>query len=359
MNERIHEEDLLKRLTAGSVLLRPLEIKSLRRKADHIDAWLELGFPADRESFPFLVEAKSQNTPLAVHGAIAQAKRYVANCPQSDRKPQPMIYVPYLSPERLDDLEREQISGVDMCGNGLIIVPGRIYILRRGYANTTPQSKPLNNPYAGRSSLVARMLLSSRHCERVKDLHVGIHLEGASISLAQVSKAVSALEDDLILWRMGIISLREPALLLDRLGQAFEKIRPKRQQAVRLVPGTDWVRALNMESRLKWAVTGESSAARYATLGQSGPKRIAVSDLNLAISQINCTPEPIPNFADLELLETDDPGVYFQNQIDDKGMRWASPLQAWLELQAGDARQQEAAKAIRTRIMSGVKHAKV
>lgn len=361
MNEKLYEIDLLKRLTPGTVLLRPLQIKSatpeFQTANGYADAGIELAFPDEPERFPFLVEAKTQNTPLAIHNAIAEVRRYVAAYKTSDRKPYPMIFVPYLSPERLDDLEREQISGVDMCGNGLIIVPGRLYILRRQYPNRYSQPKPLNNPYAGRSSLVARMLLKQPTWNSLNDLVSAIKLANGEISKPQASKAISALEEDLIVWKNGLtISLKEPALLMDKLGQAFEKPTPRRQQALRLPPGTDWGSALSRESSLKnWAVTGESSVGQYTMFAQAGPRQVAVSDLMRAIQQLPCTPEPVPNFADIELLEIDDAGIYYQTKIDEKNVRWASRLQTWLELQAGDARQQDAARNIREQILKGTK----
>jgi hypothetical protein len=85
---------------------------------------------------------------------------------------------------------------------------------------------------------------------------------------------------------------------------------------------------------------------------QGGPRKIAVSSLPLALTLLDGLPEPIPNFADVELLETEEAGFYFGNEIDGKGDRWASRLQAWLELQSGDARQQDVAKDIRSQILS-------
>ena len=65
--------------------------------------------------------------------------------------------------------------------------------------------------------------------------------------------------------------------------------------------------------------------------------------------------EPVPSFADIELMQTEDAGPFFDTEADENGVRWAGRLQAWLELQAGDARQQEAAKDLRTQILKEVK----
>ena len=81
----------------------------------------------------------------------------------------------------------------------------------------------------------------------------------------------------------------------------------------------------------------------YATFAQGGPIQIAVSDIQEAEQAITAVPERVPNFANLELIETDSDGYFFSNDVDETGVRWASRLQTWLELRTGDARQQEAA----------------
>ena len=93
---------------------------------------------------------------------------------------------------------------------------------------------------------------------------------------------------------------------------------------------------------------------RYLIFSQGGPRRIAVSSLSLATSLLSGTPEPVPNFADIELIETDEPGFFFGTETDDNGIRWASKLQTWLELQSGDARQHETAKELREQILREV-----
>jgi hypothetical protein len=79
-----------------------------------------------------------------------------------------------------------------------------------------------------------------------------------------------------------------------------------------------------------------------------------VSSLPLALTVLEGTPEAVVSFADIELVESGEAGFYFANEVDEEGRRWASRLQTWLELQAGDARQQEAAKDIRKQLLKGV-----
>jgi len=55
-------------------------------------------------------------------------------------------------------------------------------------------------------------------------------------------------------------------------------------------------------------------------------------------------------FPDLELIKTGDPTVYFDTRSED-GVPAASPIQCWLELQAGDKRQVDAATTVRGRML--------
>jgi hypothetical protein len=58
-------------------------------------------------------------------------------------------------------------------------------------------------------------------------------------------------------------------------------------------------------------------------------------------------------FPNLELLETEDEPVYFGARQED-GFWWASPLQVYLELMAGDKRDQETAGQLKSLILNDV-----
>ena len=150
----------------------------------------------------------------------------------------------------------------------------------------------------------------------------------------------------------GAIVLRDPLRLLDKLGTEWRKPRFRGRRFLRVPINVDFASALSSNSLLQWAMTGESSVKRYAVFAQGGPRQIAVSSLPLALTLLEGKEELVPNFADIELIETDEAGYFFENEMDTSGMRWASLLQTWLELQAGDSRQQDAASSLRTRILN-------
>ena len=161
------------------------------------------------------------------------------------------------------------------------------------------------------------------------------------------------MEEDLIILRQGgAITLREPQRLLDNLARGWKTQSFSRKQFLRLPHGRDSVARLSSISSLKWAMTGETSASHYVMFSQGGPRRIAVSDITHAIAALEAVPEAIPSFADIELLMTDEPGYYcLPSRSDENGLKRPARLQTWLELQAGDARQQEAARDLREQIL--------
>lgn len=362
---QITVSSMISRLRVGEVLLAPLVIKSCVVPAgtrdEGLDARLEVGMPGRPEGFRFVVQTKTRGTPQNIQLAMLQARA------ATRAGEWPMIQVPYLSPEKIGELEKAGVSGVDLCGNGVVVVPGQLWVVRVGAENRFRDSRPLSNPYRGRSALVARMLLRMPRWQTLSELAAEITSAGGELSLPQVSKAVQAMAEDLIVSKeSGVIRLRDPLRLLDNLGAEWKKPRQfwspagsagrtasrySSRQPLRLPKGTDWAQALSSASGLRWGVSGESSVGHYAIFAQGGPRRIVVSDMGLALARLGGTPEPVPSFADIELLESEDQEAFFDLEVDENGVRWAGKLQTWLELQAGDARQQEAAKDIREQIL--------
>ncbi len=62
-------------------------------------------------------------------------------------------------------------------------------------------------------------------------------------------------------------------------------------------------------------------------------------------------------FPNVELIETDDQTLFFDARAED-GIPWASPLQTYLELMAGDKRDQEAAQQVESLLLRTMKNGK-
>ncbi|WP_035613474.1 hypothetical protein [Haloferula sp. BvORR071] len=325
-------------------------------------SWRSLG--ETDEIFQFVVEAKSRSTPEAIERAIAKA---------SATGGAPLILVPYLSDKRLDELEQRRVSGIDACGNGLIISPGKLLVSRRGNPNLYPDSRSLNKPFNGRSAMVGRMLLAQGRWPSLNALHQALATNGAvdeigkPLSLSQVSKAVSALVEERIVRKAGgSIILTEPLLLLEELAKAWKMPGDPVTYFANVEDGlniADCLSSLSLSTPvagyqrlLRWGVTGESSVSLHSALPRHGPLKIAVSNILMALNAMGrrITKAVTPGFADVQFIETKESGFYFGNIVGTDGLRWASLLQTWLELQAGDARQQESARDLKKRLIEEI-----
>ena len=58
-------------------------------------------------------------------------------------------------------------------------------------------------------------------------------------------------------------------------------------------------------------------------------------------------------FPNIELLETTDEAVYFDGRMEKK-LFWASPVQVFLELMAGDKRDRETAEQVKAYILNSI-----
>jgi hypothetical protein len=197
----------------------PIQI-DLQTPTDDETADVVLRWGQETESFASaMTSARSLGE---VRSAVVQAKRRA-----DARGLYPLVVVPYLSDESLALLQDERVSGLDLSGNGIIEVPGRWRFLQRGYPNRYPRKHRSREPYRGKSALVGRALLARPRYEAVGEVHKEIERRGGTLSLSQVSKVLSALEDDLVIRKTsGEIRLLQPAKLLDALAEDYRRPEP-------------------------------------------------------------------------------------------------------------------------------------
>ena len=79
------------------------------------------------------------------------------------------MVVPFLNERALDDLEARSVSGIDLCGNGVVIVPGEWYVRRTGQPNLFRAEGVIKNVYRKSSSVVARLFLARPEFDSVQD----------------------------------------------------------------------------------------------------------------------------------------------------------------------------------------------
>ena len=197
------EREILARLICGDLDFPPLQFRPVPYDPPDkgIDLILQTEWEGQRAIFA--VECKVSSSPKAIGEAARQAKAYADATPK--RKYLPLVVAPFLNEERLTELKQKNINGIDLCGNGVIIVPGKFAVYRTGAPNRFRSSAPIKNIYQKNSSIVGRVFLARPRYPAVTEIQSEIRRRSFSIrpplSLATVSKVLKGLEEDLIVSR--------------------------------------------------------------------------------------------------------------------------------------------------------------
>lgn len=350
------ETDILERVQAGELSLPPAELcvcEVMPTVGGAVaDAIIEARW--ESQNVRFLAQFSRLATPKALRQAIALAKN-AASPPET----YPMVVVPYLSPDKLDQLQAVGVSGVDLCGNGVLVVPGQMLIFRGGQPNRFPQSAKLRNVYRGKNSLVARAFLLQPSFAQVKDILELLSQRGGNVAFSTVSKALKRLEEDLVVSRQGdAIRLLQADVLLDKLVTNYEP--PDIEESYRGkcdLPGNETVRKLSSAAigqENKVIMTGAASAEKYAAMAGEPLVSLYTSlPPTELLEKGSIAAKETDRFANLEILRTTDARMFFDPRVED-GLSYASPIQAYLELTAGDKRQKDAAEQVRSGILASL-----
>lgn len=296
----------------------------------------------------FLAEAKTSNTPKAISEAMARVKEAV----QSSNF-LPMILVPFLSLDQVERLMKEGVSGLDLCGNGVIVVPGKLLLCRTGKKNVYPDSRPTKYAYRGMTSLVPRVFLCRREFESVGEIEKEIRRRGGKVAISTVSKALARMEEDIIINRdAGSIRLVQPDRLLDMLAEQFEP--SKIQERIRIKGDLRelFLLANRQETQPRLVLSGASSQDRYAAGLRSDVPILYYKEIRELQRTLGDRWTPDERFGDMTVAEPSDDVPFFDARPDERGITYASPVQAYLELNATkEKRDSDMAQSIRERIL--------
>jgi hypothetical protein len=362
------EKDVLKALRDGNVALPPLrarlvepqpKLRALAGDRYQPDAIIELARRSGRpRRWKFLAELKAQSTPQAFDNALRDIQPAAAKTGMN-----PMIVLPYLSPENLARLEQADVSGLDLCGNGVITVPGELLVVRTGQPNRFPRSEPIRNVYRGDSSLVGRSFLLRPTYGAVGQIVTTIKSSGADISFATVSKVLKTLEADLIVGRSQEqgIQLLQADKLLDELAANYRapKVIERRIGKLTISSERELPQAVMEGARRIGAnliLTGAASASRYSVLAREPIVAVYcnVSPTDV-LAAVGGRFEETDRFPNVDLIHTEDRPPYF-DAATEGGIGYSSPVQAYLELMAGgDKRQRETADQVRQYVLRRVR----
>jgi len=354
------EDEVNRWLKDGRLSLPPLSFKlrKVQPKYGENRAWdFEVEARWNDQTAVFAVEYKSLFTPKAFEEALSQCR--LATLPKNCF---PLLMLPYLRPSQLEELESNEISGVDWCGNGVVIVPDKFRVFRSGGRNQFATYSPIKNIYRKNTSMVPRVFLASSRFGSVREILAEVNQRDVlaevtgktSVTMGTVSKALKQLEDDLIIERGANVRLLQADKLLDQLQKNYEPpsakpVRLKVECAFDQLP-----RLLSTKIEKKAAptvATGLSSVGRYATMQREEILSLYCPDVKRVQSALSG--RETDRFPNLELIETIEQPLYFDARLED-GFYWASPIQTWLELMRGDKRDRETADQVRDHILHDI-----
>lgn len=349
------EREVIEQLQRDRVSLPPLSVRFLESQPEiggnrRLDAFVEVSWRESKARFA--VECKSTSTPKAFQDGINLLKSTVL-----PNGYWPMLISPFLSELQLQELEREGISGIDLCGNGVVVVPGMFAVFRNGGKNRFSSSAPIKNIYRKNSSMVGRVFLLRSSYDTVQEICAEINRRNMLVncwamrpmSLSTVSKVLKTLEEDLVVERKDAIRLLQTDKLLEKLSENY--VPPKIRERVRLkVPEESGLirQLLLKESRelgLPLVAAGTSSVAQYAVMQRGELFSVYCPRLEMLLERLSGS--QADRFPNLEIVETEDETVYFDAR-QERNFWWASPVQVYLELMAGDKRDRETAEQVKS-----------
>ena len=348
------EKDMIEQLRTGKVSLPPLTFRFLKGGLQgggnpRFDAAIEASWGKRRARFA--VECKSLSTPKAFQAGLNMLK--TSSLPKGLG---PLLFVPFLSERQLEELEREEISGLDLCGNGVVVAPEGFAVLRTGGKNRFVTSAPIKNIYRKNSSMVGRVFLARAGFESVQDVCAEINLRNMLVksgdkrpmTLPTVSKALKTLEEDLIIARGKTIRLLQPDSLLEKLRDNYVQPNIKERVRLKIAGEAGTIAELLLKKSkalgLPLVASGTSSVGQYAVMQRGDLLSVYCPRPEILLERVSGSPRD--RFPNLEIIVTEDETVYFDARRGE-GFWWASPVQVYLELMAGDKRDRETAEQVR------------
>lgn len=353
----ITEEEILAWIKKGEFEVPPLTVEDVQvvsqSRDTAIDAVLTMSW-LDKP-FRFGAEVRRLWTPKAISAAADEILRTA-----DIQKLSPMVVVPYLSGERLRELEARGVSGLDLCGNAVLVVPGQLLVFRSGSPNQFRWEGKIKNVYRGTSAIVARVFLLKREFRSVGDALDEIRTRGGKVTLPTVSKVCKSLEQDLVIERTQgetpasrRLHLLQPEKLLELLRDNYAAPEVSRTLSGKysgpIAALVDRLRDWSGEGKeRKIMLTGASSAEAYTVMAREPIQSFYCSDVAALKKSLGGDFTETERFSSVRFIETNDDFVYFDRR---QGLV-ASPVQSYLELATGEKREKETSEQVRRFILN-------
>lgn len=302
--------------------------------------------------FRFLAEITSVATPKLVENAISQLSIYLDFFKNRNFDDQyyPLIVASYLNERQINELTNQNISGIDLSGNMVLIIPEKLFVLKTGNPNLFPASGTIKNVFRGTSSIVAMTLLAKDKYGSVNEVLSEMRERGGDTTVGTVSKVLQSLEEEFILTRTPEIRLIDARRLLNKLRENYRKPIAAKSLVGKVADLDATLSKINencKNAKLRYVVNEIQRYAVFPTVGE--PLKIYTENIDTAITGIDF--EPTDRFADIQLIETDERSPIYFDRVKDGKIFYTSPLQVYLTLTQGSKREQEVAEGLEKNIL--------
>jgi hypothetical protein len=253
----------------------------------------------------------------------------------------PIIIAPYLSEQTLNRLAEAEISGIDLSGNGVVVIPGKLFVYRAGAKNKFLSNAPIKNVFRGTSSLVPRVFFAKPEYENVGETLYEITKRGGKTTFPTVSKVLKTLEEELLIAKSEKVRLLDAKKLLDLLLKNYRRPQVRRTLSVKCDDLSRALEKMSKNSKKKNILFAWNYPARYTVIpSDTSAMKIYTESIDELLEGVDFA--ETSRFPDLILLETDEPTVYFDRR-QEQDSYFLSPLEIFLQLSTEGKREQEAA----------------
>lgn len=324
----------------GKIDFEPLKIRLEDRKTSATDDASRLVIGWKDGSEYFLPEILGEASPKQVDLSLFRIGEKTAG-KSAGKSLFPIIIAPYLSEQALNRLAESEISGIDLSGNGVVVIPGKLFVYRAGAKNKFLSNAPIKNVFRGTSSLVARVFFNKSEYENVGEILSEITTRGGKTTFSTVSKVLKALEEELIIAKGEKVRLLDAKRLLEKLVKNYRRPQMRRTLSIKCTDLSTALEKISENAKKKNIIFAWDYPARYTVMpSDTFPMKIYTESIDELLKEVDFN--ETSRFPDITLMETDETTLYFDRSKEQESY-FLSPLETYLQLATQGKREQEAA----------------
>ena len=159
-----------------------------------------------------------------------------------------------------------EISGIDLSGNGVVVIPGKLFVYRAGAKNKFLSNAPIKNVFRGTSSLVPRVFFTKAEYQNVGEILSEITKRGGKTTFPTVSKVLKALEEELLIAKGEKVRLLDAKKLLDLLIKNYRRPEVRRTSSIKCADLSPALEKMSENAKRKNMIFACDYPARYTVM---------------------------------------------------------------------------------------------